>query len=33
LKRKARLLRLEGIEVDGTKASSKVHPEVLRLPL
>lgn len=33
LPRKATLLRLEGIEVDGERASSKVHPEVLRLPL
>jgi methylated-DNA-[protein]-cysteine S-methyltransferase len=33
LGRKAALLRLEGIEVEGTKRSSKVHPEVLRLPL
>ena len=33
LGRKAILLRLEGIEVDGESASSKVHPEVLRLPL
>lgn len=33
LPRKATLLRLEGIEVDGESASSRVHPEVLRLPL
>lgn len=33
LARKATLLRLEGIEVDGERANSKVHPEVLRLPL
>lgn len=33
LGRKAALLRIEGIVVDGTEASSKVHPEVLRLPL
>ena len=33
LSRKATLLRLEGIEVDGVSASSRVHPEVLRLPL
>ena len=33
LKRKAILLRHEGIEVDGATASSKVHPEVLRLNL
>jgi methylated-DNA-[protein]-cysteine S-methyltransferase len=33
LTRKAALLRLEGIEVDGELATSKVHPEVLRLPL
>ena len=33
LKRKATLLRLEGVDVDGEEASSKVHPEVLRLPL
>lgn len=32
LARKARLLRLEGVEVDGSRRSSKVHPEVLRLP-
>jgi methylated-DNA-[protein]-cysteine S-methyltransferase len=31
--RKAALLALEGIEVDGALASSRVHPEVLRLPL
>lgn len=31
--RKAALLRLEGVDVDGTRPSSKVHPEVLRLPL
>lgn len=33
LRRKAALLRLEGVEVDGVRPSSKVHPEVLRLPL
>ncbi len=33
LARKATLLRLEGVDVDGTSATSKVHPEVLRLPL
>jgi methylated-DNA-[protein]-cysteine S-methyltransferase len=33
LARKAALLRLEGVEVDGTKRSSKVRPEILRLPL
>ncbi|MEK9499706.1 methylated-DNA--[protein]-cysteine S-methyltransferase [Gaopeijia maritima] len=33
LGRKAALLRIEGIEVDGAEAGSKVHPEVLRLPL
>ncbi len=33
LPRKAALLRLEGVEVDGEAATSKVHPEVLRLPL
>lgn len=33
LARKAALLRLEGIDVDGERATSKVHPEVLRLPL
>lgn len=33
LKRKAALLRIEGIVVDGAEPSSKVHPEVLRLPL
>lgn len=31
--RKATLLRLEGIDVDGALASSRVHPEVLRLPI
>lgn len=30
---KAALLKLEGIDVDGTKPSSKVHPEVIPLDL
>lgn len=33
LTRKAALLRLEGIVVDGETARSRVHPEELRLPL
>jgi len=33
LRAKAALLKLEGIDVDGTKASSKVHPEVIPLDL
>lgn len=33
LERKAALLRLEGLVVDGIRASSRVHPEELRLPL
>lgn len=33
LDRKVALLRLEGIVVDGVQATSKVHPEELRLPL
>jgi methylated-DNA-[protein]-cysteine S-methyltransferase len=33
LSRKAALLRIEGIEVDGVRPSSRVHPEVLRLPI
>lgn len=33
LPRKAALLRLEGIVVDGDEAGSRVHPEELRLPL
>ena len=33
LPRKAALLRIEGIEVDGTTPSSRVHPEVIRFPL
>lgn len=33
LLRKAALLRLEGMEVDGILPSSRVHPEILRLPL
>ncbi len=33
LSRKATLLRLEGIVVDGETARSRVHPEELRLPL
>ena len=31
--RKAALLAIEGIDVDGVDASSRVRPEVLRLPL
>jgi methylated-DNA-[protein]-cysteine S-methyltransferase len=33
LPRKAALLRIEGLDVDGETASSRVHPGVLRLPL
>ena len=33
LSRKAHLLRIEGVQVDGVKPSSKVHPEILQLPL
>lgn len=33
LRAKAALLKLEGIDVDGTKPSSKVHPEVIPLDL
>ena len=33
LPRKAALLRIEGIEVDGTTPSSRVHPEVIRFSL
>ena len=33
IERKAALLRREGIDVDGAKASSRVHPEIIRLPL
>jgi O-6-methylguanine DNA methyltransferase len=33
LRQKAALLAIEGIEVDGERASSRVRPEVLRLPL
>lgn len=33
LDRKATLLRLEGVDVEGESPTSKVHPEVLRLPL
>ena len=33
LERKARLLRLEGIPVDGMRPTSRVHPEELQLPL
>ena len=33
LERKAALLRMEGVEVDGVEPSSRVHPEVIRLPL
>jgi O-6-methylguanine DNA methyltransferase len=31
--RKAALLAIEGVEVDGVQVSSRVRPEVLRLPL
>jgi methylated-DNA-[protein]-cysteine S-methyltransferase len=31
--RKAELLRVEGIDVDGSRPSSRVHPEIIRLPL
>jgi O-6-methylguanine DNA methyltransferase len=31
--RKAALLRREGIDVDGSRPSSRVHPEIIRLPL
>jgi methylated-DNA-[protein]-cysteine S-methyltransferase len=33
LRAKAALLRLEGIDVDGTKPTSKVHPDVIPLDL
>ena len=33
LRAKAALLKLEGIDVDGTKPTSKVHPEVIPLDL
>jgi len=33
LPRKAALLRIEGIEVDGTTPSSRVHPEVIRFQI
>lgn len=33
LRAKAELLKLEGIDVDGTKPTSKVHPEVIPLDL
>lgn len=33
LRTKVALLKLEGIDVDGTKPSSKVHPEVIPLDL
>lgn len=33
LPRKAALLRIEGIEVDGTTPSSRAHPEVIRFAL
>lgn len=33
LARKALLLRLEGIDVDGARPTSRVHPEILKLPL
>jgi methylated-DNA-[protein]-cysteine S-methyltransferase len=31
--RKAALLRIEGIDVDGSRPSSRVHPEIIRLPI
>jgi methylated-DNA-[protein]-cysteine S-methyltransferase len=31
--RKAALLRLEGIDVDGSRPSSRVHPEIIRLQI
>jgi methylated-DNA-[protein]-cysteine S-methyltransferase len=33
LERKVALLRLEGIDVDGVRPSSRVHPEIIRLPI
>ena len=33
LDRKAALWRLEGIEVDGARPTSRVHPEAIGLPL
>lgn len=33
IERKAALLRHEGIDVDGARASSRVHPEIILLPL
>jgi methylated-DNA-[protein]-cysteine S-methyltransferase len=33
IERKAALLRREGIDVDGSRPSSRVHPEIIRLPL
>ncbi|MDT8340136.1 MAG: methylated-DNA--[protein]-cysteine S-methyltransferase [Longimicrobiales bacterium] len=33
LERKAALLRLEGISVDGARPTSRIHPEELTLPL
>jgi methylated-DNA-[protein]-cysteine S-methyltransferase len=33
LQRKVTLLGIEGVDVDGPRAGSRVHPEVLRLPL
>ena len=33
LRQKVALLAVEGIDVDGYQAGSRVHPEVLRLPL
>ena len=33
LRRKVALLAIEGVDVDGHRPGSRVHPEVLRLPL
>ncbi len=33
LRRKAALLAIEGVDVDGHQSGSRVHPELLRLPL
>ena len=33
LRRKVALLRIEGVDVDGHQSGSRVHPELLRLPL
>lgn len=33
LNRKVRLLRLEGLEVEGPRPTSRIYPDVLRLPL